>query len=51
MVIERFSLDGRTVRLLHDEHEETFTEDRRAVNAAFGLSIRHPRTEGGEERC
>ena len=50
-VVERFTLDGRAVELQHSERHETVTRQRRAVNAAFGLSIGHPRTEGGEERC
>lgn len=50
-VVERFNLDDRSVRLLYDEHEETFTRDRRTMNAEFGLSMGRPRTEGGEDRC
>ncbi len=51
MVVERFNLNARTVRLLHDEHEETFIEDRRAVNAEFGLSTGRPVIDGEVDRC
>lgn len=51
IVVERFHLDARSVRPLYDEHEETFTRDRQAMNAEFGLSIGRSRTEDGEGRC
>ena len=47
-VVARFDLEGRKVRLLFDEHERTFTGDRRAVNAEFGLSAGRTRPEGEE---
>ena len=50
-VVDRFDLDRRSIRLLFDEHEQTFTQDRRAVNAEFGLSIGPSRHEGGQARC
>jgi hypothetical protein len=49
-VVRQFGLAARSVKLLVDEHEQTFSEDRRAINDEFGLSIRCPRTEGGEAR-
>jgi hypothetical protein len=49
-VVRRFRLDRRSLKLLSDGHEQTFTEDRRAINDEFGLSIGLPRTEGGEAR-
>ena len=48
LVVERFDLDRQKVRLLFDEHERTFTGDRRSVNAEFGLSVGLSRPEGGE---
>jgi hypothetical protein len=50
-VVGRFGLAGRSVKLVMDEHEQTFSEDRRAVNDEFGLSVGRPRTEDGEARC
>ena len=50
LVVERFDLDRRKVRLLFDEHERTFTGDRRAVNAEFGLSVGRTRPEGEAPR-
>jgi hypothetical protein len=49
-VVRRFHLDRRSLKLLSDEHEQTFSEDRRAINEEFGLSMVYPRTEGGEAR-
>ncbi len=51
IVVERFNLDIRSVRPLYDEHEETFTRDRQAMNAEFGLSVGRPVTEGREDLC
>jgi hypothetical protein len=48
-VVEKFHLDRRSVRLLFDEHERTFTQDRRVVFAEFGLC--DPRPRGKEDRC
>lgn len=50
-VVERFHLEAQAVGLVHDEDKETATEHRRAVNAEFGLSIGHPESDGGEDRC
>ena len=50
-VIERFGLDRRSLRLLHDEHERTFTQDRRVVFAEFGLPTDESRPGGGEVSC
>lgn len=50
-VLDRFNLNDRGVKLLYDEHEETFTKDRRVVNAEFGLSIAGSGSEGGQDRC
>lgn len=50
-VVGRFNLDRREIKLLFDEHERTFTVDRRAVNAEFGLSVDGSRPEGGEAGC
>jgi hypothetical protein len=49
-VVERFDLDRRSVKTLYDEHEQTFTEDRRAVYDELGLSAGRPRTGGGQAR-
>jgi hypothetical protein len=49
-VVRRFRLDRHSLKLLSDEHEQTFTGDRRAVNDEFGLSVGCPRTEDGEAR-
>jgi hypothetical protein len=49
-VVRRFRLDRRSLKLLSDEHEQTFSEDCRAINEEFGLSIGCPGTEGGEAR-
>ena len=50
-VVERFDLDRRTVRLLFDEHEQTFTGDRRAVNDEFGLSVGRPGPGAGRHHA
>jgi hypothetical protein len=47
----RFGLAGRSVELFIDEHERTFSEDRRAVNHEFGLSVGRSQTGDGEVRC
>lgn len=47
-VAGRFGLDRRSLRLLLDEHERTFTQDRRAVSEELGIPIGPPGPEGTE---
>jgi hypothetical protein len=49
-VVRRFRLDRRSLKLLSDGHERTFSEDRRAVNDEFGLSVGCPHAEDREAR-
>jgi hypothetical protein len=51
MVVERFDLDRRSLKILLDEHEQTFADDRRAVHAALGLPEGCSLPGGGADRC
>ena len=48
-VIQRFALDPRSVKILHDEHETMLAEDRRRVTAALGLTPVRSATVSPEE--
>jgi hypothetical protein len=48
-VMRRFDLDPRSVRVLYDEHETMLAEDRRQVEAAFGLTPVPTATSNPEE--
>jgi hypothetical protein len=49
-VLARFRLDTHLVRFLYDEHERTFTQDRAAVFAEFGLPELSAHRRVGERR-
>ena len=39
IVVRKFDLDRRSVRVLFDEHERMLPEDRSRVNEALGLKV------------
>jgi hypothetical protein len=50
MVVKKFDLNRRSVKVLFDEHERMLPEDRIRVRDALGLTVDEVRTNGGNLR-
>jgi hypothetical protein len=50
MVVRKFDLNRRSVKVLFDEHERMLPEDRRLVNEALGLTAGLDGTDRGYQR-
>jgi hypothetical protein len=45
IVLQKFDLERRSVKVLFDEHEVMFTSDRRKIREILGLEERHTRMD------